>query len=219
MRNSRTINVVAVATTLAAWVGLHAYLHPGPPAMDRKPHEALGEVLAAEALARLKPGARLLVIARDPEPYQVPASAAQLESFESAILRGGGQIAGCHWIKLDPLRLPAVPPGDFFDLIRRGREDDVIVSFIGPPVLEMDQVSMLGTRRPQVLAVCTGEMPAQVDLVRIFDQHLLAVAVIDRTPPSGPAASGGTRAEFDRRFRLVTGSDLAEPARQVSARD
>lgn len=81
MKNRKTINIVAAATTMAAWYGLFLFFHPCPPPMDCRPHEATGEVLAGEAVKLLEPGARLIVIARDPGPFQVPASIAQLNAF------------------------------------------------------------------------------------------------------------------------------------------
>ena len=121
MTNSKAINVLAAVTIVAAWYGLYLFLHPHPPKIDLLPHKALGEVLAAEALKLLDPGARLIVIARDPAPFQVPAGAAQLDSCLRTIKKSGKSVTAIRRIKLDPLRLAGVPPGDFYDLIRQGR--------------------------------------------------------------------------------------------------
>lgn len=208
MTNRKAINAIALATTVVAWSSFSVFLHPHPPKIDRRPHEELGEVLAAEALKRLEPGARILVIARESEPFRVPASAAQLDGFLRALEKAGAHVAALHTIVRDPLRVTAVPPGDFFDLIRFGRDNDVIVSFLGPPVLDSEQLAMLGKRRPCVLAVCSGEMPAQVDLKKIFDQRLLAAAVLSRSPGTSSSSAGGKRSTFDQLFLLVTSADF-----------
>lgn len=189
---------------VVAWAGLYLLRHPGTPRIDRRPHEALGETLAGEAVKLLAPGARLIVIARDSTPYRVPACEAQLDGLLRAVRKAGKSVTELRKIRLDPLRLVAVPPGDFFDLLRLGRPDDVIVSLLGPPVLAPDQVAALGGRRPVVLAVCSGAAPAQIDLPGLFEQGLLTAAVISRpeAPARAQAASG--RARFEQMFRWVT---------------
>jgi hypothetical protein len=210
MTDSRAINAIAAVITVAAWAGLYLVLHPRPPGVDYRPHAAVGEVLAAEAVELAEPGARLIVIARDPTPYRVPASDAQLNGFLNALKKSGRSVDGIRKVKLDPLRLVAVPPGDFFDQIRLGRNNDVIVSFLGPPVLDNQQLAKLATKRPKILAVCSGAMPGQVDLRRLFHQQLLTAAVISRADAPTQAASGGRRSVFDRMFRLVTATNLNE---------
>jgi hypothetical protein len=210
MKNRKSINAVAAVLIAAAWSGLYLFLHPQPPATDEQPHEAVGAMLAEQALSRLEPGARILVFARDPKPYAVPASAAQLNGFLHALKKSGRTVAGTRWFKLDPLRLVAVPPEDFFDQLRHGKDNDVIVSFLGPPRLDERQLAQLGNKRPPVLAVCPGARSAQAELRRLFDQKLLAAAVIDRLEAPAPGPAGSLRDGFERHFRLITAANLAE---------
>lgn len=206
-----------MTTIVVAWAVMYLWHHPRPPRIDRGPHEALGEVLAVEAARLLTPGARLIVIARDPVPFEVPACAAQLEGFVRATRKAGRGVDELRKIRLDPLRLTAVPPGDFFDLLRFGRDQDVIVSFLGPPVLDSEQLALLDGRCPQVLAVCSGGAPGQVDLRRLFAQGLIRAAVVSR--PDAPArGSAGSRLNaFARAFALITPANLHDlPAASVS---
>jgi len=212
MTNSRIINALAVATLVAAGWWLCDSLQPQPPAVDRRPHLAAGEALAAEAVRLLTPGAKLTVIARAATPFQVPASAAQLEGFQRALKKNGTPIAALREYQLDPLRPVSVPPGDFFELMRRGQDNDVIVSFLGPPVLDGGQLAKLGAKRPRVLAMCSGAMPQQVDLQRLFDQQLLWAAVVSRNDaPVRKTARSGQQA-FDQMFRWITRDNLRELA-------
>jgi hypothetical protein len=216
MNNSKALSTAAAVTTAAAWVGLYCWLNPGPPAPDLRPQQGVGEVLAAEALRSLEPGARLVVIARDPSPFEVPASAAQLEGFFNALNHAGKRVAFTNLIKLDPLRRMAVPPGDFFDLMRRGGENDVIVSLLGPPLLEPQQLAKLGAKRPRVLALCASPAPAQANLAHLFEQRLLTAAVINRSDAPARSTASGARSAFDQMFKLVTSANLSElpaPAR------
>ena len=208
MKNRNSISAVAAAITVAAWYGLYLFLHPHLPALDRRPHEAAGEVLAAEAVRFLGPGARLIVFARDPAPFPVPACAAQLDGFLRALKKSGKSVAATRRFKLDPLRVAAVPPGEFLDQMRFGKDDDVIVSFLGPPALDGPQLAKLGNKRSPVLAVCSGALPTHVDLKRLFDQKLLVAAIISRSDM--PAAAGGPRSAFDRMFQLITPANLQD---------
>jgi hypothetical protein len=219
MKNRKTINIVAAATTMAAWYGLFLFFHPCPPPMDCRPHEATGEVLAGEAVKLLEPGARLIVIARDPGPFQVPASIAQLNAFLHALKRSGTQVAASRTFQVDPLRPVGVPAGEFFDLIRNGRDNDVIVSFLGPPVFSRDQLKKLGNKRPRILAVCSGGMQAQVDLRSIFEQKLLVVAIVSREDAPARARPGSKRSAFEQMFRLITPDNLFDLQETVVVRN
>lgn len=210
MTNRPGLNVAAAFAVLAVWAGVYWFLHPHPPTGDAAPHQALGAVLAREALQRCKPEARLVVIARDAQPFAVPACEAQLDGFLAELKKSGRTVGLFLRIKLDPLRPPAVPPGDFFDLIRRGKDDDVIVSFLGPPTLDETQIAKLGARRPTILAVCPGTLPQRLDLRQLFSRKLLTAAVISRLEANPrPGASRG-QAAFDQCFKLITAENVAE---------
>jgi hypothetical protein len=208
MANRTATTVTAGMTIAAAW--LYLSFHPRPPGIDCRPHEALGEVLAGEAMGLMEPGARLIVIARATEPFHVPAAAAQLEGFLKAVRKSGQNVSAIRSLNQDPLRVAGVPPGEFFDLLRQARDNDVIVSFLGPPVLGDDQLAKLGGKRPRILAVCSGAMPAQVDLRRTFQQRLLLVAVVSRPDAPAQAAAGSAQSAFDRMFKVITAANASE---------
>lgn len=212
MANRKTLNLAAGAATLGAWVWLGLYFQPRPPVVDVRPHVGVGEVLAAQAVKLLEPGARIIVIARDTAPFQVPASTAQLEGFQAALKRSGHTAAVLKTYKMDPLRVVRVPSEDFCDLLRKGRDNDVIVSFLGPPILSAEQLAKIGDKRPRVLAVCAGTLPAQVSLKSLFNQKLLSAAIVSRNDAPARAVSVGSRSAFDQLFVLVTPENVSEIA-------
>jgi hypothetical protein len=212
MANHKTVNVLAATTVAAAWLWLFFFFHPRLPALDLRAHQAAGEALGAEALKLLEPGARLVVLARAPEPFLVPAGAAQLDGFLRTIKKSGQKVAVTREFRVDPLRPAAVPAEDFFDLMRQGRDNDVLISFLGPPVLSQDQLGKLGGKRPRVLAVCAGALPAQLNLKKVFDQKLLCAAVISRNALLANAPAASKQAAFAQQFKLVTAADVAEPS-------
>jgi hypothetical protein len=196
---------------------LYLFFHPFPPKIDRRLHEAVGEVLAEEAANLLEPGARLIVLARDPHPFKVPAAQAQVDGFMRALKKSGRSILSLRSFKVDPLRVVSVPRGDFFDLLRQGRENDVLVSFLGPPLLSPDQLAKLGQKRARVLAVCSGAMPMQVDLKKLFHEKLLAVAIVHRQEAPAKAPPGPSRVAFEQMFMVITASNLSELPAVASA--
>src|SRR5687767_2231842 len=100
MANKRVINWVAVAVITAAVVWLYVFFNPRPPPINRSLHKRVGEVLAAEAIKVLEPGARLIVIARAKEPFRVPAEAAQVEAFLRTIKKAGKDVTKTHLLKV-----------------------------------------------------------------------------------------------------------------------
>ena len=219
MANKRVINWSAGAVIMAAVVWLYLFFNPRPPAIDRPLHQRVGEVLAAEAIKLMEPGARLTVIARAKEPFQVPAAAAQLDAFLRTIEKAGKNVTTTRLLKVDPLRVTSVPPGDFFDLMRQAGSNDVIVSFLGPPLLGDEQLNKLAGKRPRILALCSGAMPLQVDLRKMFERQLLLTAIISRTNAPAQSTASSAEAAFDQMFQVVTPANVAElPALTVASR-
>ena len=218
MANKRVINWLAGAVIVTAMAWLYWFFNPRPPGIDGLLHKTVGDVLAAEAIKLLEPGARLIVIARAKEPFEVPAAAAQVDAFTRAIEKSGKSISTTRLLTVDPLRVTGVRPGDFFDLIRQARSNDVIVSFLGPPLLNDDDLNRLAGKRPRILALCSGAMPLQVDLRKIFEQQLLHTAVVSRTNAPAQSTASDAEAAFGQMFQVVTPANVAELPALADAR-
>jgi len=204
---NRVKNVVATAVTLTSILVLYGSLHGFGPAAHTGAHAAMGQVLGQEALKLRGSGGRILVLARDTAVDRNVCSDAQWKSFKRTIKHSGASISSATFVRLNPIRLIAAPTGDFFTLIKKSSENDVIVSFIGPPVLSDEQVAQLGEQRPRIVAVCSGWTPRQVNLRRIFEQHLLSSAIISRQDSTRSTAASS---EFKDSFGLVTTANLSE---------
>ncbi|HUS35574.1 MAG TPA: hypothetical protein VM680_09510 [Verrucomicrobiae bacterium] len=149
-----------------------------PAPVDRKLHSEIGKALATEASALLRPGAKVTLITRDTATFPQPALDVLIKSFERNINRNT-QVAKLT-VAVDPLRPASVPPGDFFELLRKSKPDDVVVSLLGPPVLSDQQRFMLGGVQAKVIALCNGGMSANLNLRSLFDAGLLHAAVVSR---------------------------------------
>ena len=211
MRDSKVIGTGATIATLAA--GLVTYLSVaggfGPP-IDPAPHRATGRVMAEEALKVLKPGGEILVIGRDTTAFKNPGSDIQMASFQKTVSEAHAKISAVHSLQVDPLRPVEVPSGDFFDLLRKTPPQNVIVSFMGPPVLSEAQRVQLGEVKPAVVAFCSGAIPERIDLHLLFEQGLLRTAVVSkRNAPLSTSKSSHYRECFERSFTVITAENLS----------
>jgi hypothetical protein len=210
VRNRKSVNWAAGIVITMATLWLYLFLYPSPPPLDARPHQGLGAALAEEAMKLGDASTRLIVIVRDQVSFQLPATKAQLDSFHRTLKTAGRSAATVRTIKEDPLRVVGVQPGEFFELLRQAKENDVFVSFLGPPVLAEDQLRKLGPKRPRVAALCAGAMPARVDLKKAFEQQLLHTAIVSRAEAPANVASGNAQAAFEQRFKVITSANLAE---------
>lgn len=211
MGKKKLIAISAGFVTLCAWISIYLSVWGLPPRLDARPHEALGRIVAEEALKLRGPEGKLRLICRDTVRFKSPATAAQLRGFHSVCQANGAVVAATNSLKIDPLRLMNVPGLDYLQILKASSEADVVVSFLGPPVLNSDQLVRLPEKRPKVVAVCSGAMPSQVNLKRIFDDKLLHLAVISRPDitTNGPA-SDTPRSWFDHLYTLITPASLSE---------
>lgn len=174
------------------------------------PHEAIGQVAAEEALKLVGSGGRITLILRDTQTAKSPATDTQLRALSDTLAKQHLRINITNSMKVDPLRVPSVPPGDFLQILKRGAEGDVIISLLGPPVLTDQQSAKLDAKGPKVIAMCSGAAARQVDVRALFQRNLLSVAIVNRAAPSVPAPGDSPRAVFDRQYQVVTSANVAE---------
>lgn len=211
MRNNHIVNGIAGLVSVGALAIIYlspfnGFLH----SVDRDRYAMVGSVLARQALHLVKPGGQIAVISRDTEAFKNPAIDCQFDRFAKEVGKAKVPITAVRRLQVDPLRVVEVPDGDFVDLIKSTPEGDVIVSFMGPPLLSDAQVRQLPESRAAIVALCSGSLPAAVDLRSLFEQKLLAAAVVSR-PVNNQSASPqkDPRTWFDQSFVEVTTDNLA----------
>jgi len=204
MHNRNSTDIVAIVATGAAVAAIFLSSWEFGPRVDTKLHSELGRVLAKEALSLLRPGGQITVITRDTEAFPQPALDIMLESFQQEVRRARDINVGTQTIQLDPLRPVEVPPGDFYELIRRSTAERIIVSFLGPPVLTKEQRNTLGRVKPKIIAFCSGNLAETLDLSELFNAGFLHVALINRPvlPSTVDKAPNGSSA-FERLYTVV----------------
>lgn len=211
MQTEKIKTVAATMTIAGASLLLYFSTRLAPPKVDARLQEALGQVMAEEGAKLLGSGGHLTLICLDTSTIKNPNADYQVKAFHRALRKAKLPLAGTNSIKLDPLRLVRVPAGDFVEIMRKQSDNDVIVSFLGPPVLNAEQRAKLGETKPRILALCSGWMPRQVDLRELFAQNLLHVAVISRSAPTPTAPSSNDAKDwFDQFYQIVMKSNLSE---------
>jgi hypothetical protein len=211
MRDNKAVATLAGLAVAASVAGLLFSVSGGfGPRLEPGPFREAGRVLAQQALSQLKPGGTLTVITRDTAAFQNPASDVLFGSFQRQLKKNGAKVDSIQLIEVDPLRPMSVPAGDFAQWIKKGSKGSVIVSLMGPPLLNETQFSSLGEVKPAIIALCSGAVRTQVDLRALFAQGLLRAAIISRDSASARrAAPANDRDAFDQQFVAVTTDNLA----------
>ncbi len=211
MQSQQIKTLLALLLLLAALAVAGFRILSQRPQVEERPHVAIGEILAEQALNLTKGGGRILLIAPDTTMFRHPGPEVQLEAFHQALKKGGASVSATNLIKLDPLRLIRVPSGDFAEIIRKSGENDVIVSLLGPPVLTAEHRARLTAKHGRVVAVCSGDTPRQLNLKSLFEDGFLHVAVISRThPPTGLPQSKDPRDWFNHYYEVITPANAGE---------
>ncbi len=226
MRNSPVINAAAGLAIAGAAVMVFLAANDLPPSTDRAFHAAIGQAIARETLTQIKPGAGVIAIVRDTSAFRHPESDFQFDAFAEALRIAGSPLVATQSLQVDPLRNIEVPPGDFYELIRKAPPGTAIVSFMGPPMLSDEQRSRLAEIHSRIIAFCPGTIPRRVDLRSFFDNGLLHAAVVEQDP-----AATATRAHagkdnptplkpadwFAAHYRILHSTDDAFPTPGTSA--
>lgn len=223
MRDRRSTQLIACVAALGTAVLSFVAVTDFPPTIDRTFHQSVGQAIALETLSRWKPGGTITAILRDTAEFKHPEADAQFAGFRSAIQKAGGTVDTVLTLQVDPLRPIAVPPGDFFELIRKGSSGSVLVSFMGPPELTSEQRAQLTDIKPTIVAFCPGRVADRARLRDLFDNGLLHLAIVDRTPAPTPTAAHAGKSPknsrpltFEETYRILRPADaasLADPER------
>jgi hypothetical protein len=202
---------VSLAIIIAS-LGFLAFHFFGPlPKIDPRPHIGIGNALAEQAAKALGGGGRIILIAPDTSVFRWPGAEVQLKTLHNAFRKAKLEVAATNTIKLDPGRLMRVNGEDFLNVLRKQSEADVIVSLLGPPVLTTEQKAKVPAKHARVVAVCTGEIPRQVNLSALMEENLVFAAIVSRlTPGLSPPQTDDPQAWFDHFYETVMAKNLAE---------
>jgi hypothetical protein len=207
----RQIKIAAslLLMTVAAALLIFRYYHPVPK-IEARPHLGIGEELAARVV-KLNGSGRIILIVPDTSLGKFPGAKVQLKAFHAALQRANLAVTTTNIVKLDPNRVLRTPPGDFADILRKLTDADVVVSLLGPPILSVEQKARVGDRHPRVIAVCSGDLPRQVNLRSIFADQFLHAAIVSRPNPALTLPGSDKPIDwFNHFFYWITPQNLAD---------
>jgi hypothetical protein len=212
MRTNSLTRVISAGVALLSLVWITTNPAGGcGPGFDPHPHEAVGMVMAHQALKMHKTGGLITVIKRDTAAFNNPAADAQFESFSKVLKKANVPIDSVRLIQVDSLSPLAVPPGDFTEIIRKSGDNDVVVSFMGPPILDAAQRATLPEKGgAQVIAFCPGNIPERSDLAGLIRDGMVQAAVISKPNVAiGANHPDSLQAWFDLLYQEVTPANAA----------
>ncbi len=203
------LSIAVIIGSLAVLIFRFAGFAGLPPRIDGRVHVGLGEALAEEAAKAVESGGNVVLIAPHPGAFRHPGFEVQMKSFFKAARRANLPLSATNFIKLDPLRLLRVPAGDFTDLLCKQHKGDVIVSLLGPPLPTPEQRARIPATHARVVALCSGDMPKQINLKALFEEDLLHAAVVARHPPGLIAPqTDDPKVWFDHFYQVTTAANL-----------
>ena len=206
MRNRKSTDAFCILVLCVAAAIVVLTVWTFPPAFDKTLYSEIGRTLAHEAFANGATPAGILVLARETSTDAQPAMDYALREIEREAARARVAVRFKR-IHLDPLRPVEVPPGDFYEAIRRTKKDTAIISLLGPPVLESEQRAKLGGARPKIVAFCAGTFSEQSNLKDLLQDGFLQSAIVSRRGAAG--AAGGS--SFERLYEVRrSGADGAK---------
>lgn len=181
-----------------------------------EPSQALGAVLADEAIRVLGPRKQVALITHDTSWGQ-PSTAEQ--AFRAAMKK--------HGVTIEPVR--AVNPGnpmlsgevglksaDFLDALDKAGKAGAIVSLVGAPSLTEADIAQASQGHPPVFVVATASLGDKmgvhtdpVQLARLLDAKVIQLAIIDGAEPAASNAgkSDPKREMFAQHYRILRRPD------------
>ncbi|HEU0009033.1 MAG TPA: hypothetical protein VFT34_04370 [Verrucomicrobiae bacterium] len=200
-------NVLLLAGSLAVIVASSLWIyfaHFAAPKINVPLHQAVGRVMAEETAKLLGNSGKIVVIAIDTP--KTPELKVQLEEFEKALKSFSG-ISVAKSYMLETEDKPKYGAGSgisarrYVRIVNKNTTADAIVSFVGAPELKEDEIRELQARPKLIVEARSADK-----LKRLFDQHLLHVAIVSRFQFPAPVEGnpGTLRQWFDKRFQIVT---------------
>ena len=95
-------------------------------------------------------------------------------------------------------------------MLRKLNDNDIIISLLGPPDFNDAQLLRIGEKRPKIVALCTGTMPEQLSLKKLFDDQLLHAAIVSRSElTNGYPVAAAADNSFDALYAVIGTNNLS----------
>lgn len=176
--------------------------------INMSPYQSLGGVAGGEVSQLLGGQGKLVLVLADPGPDPDPVMDAQVAAFRGGLGSAGKVvIQATELIPMDGfVRMRtggAMPPEMFPKLRQKYAEADAFVLFLGFPVLAADEVEQVKQGKAKYVVV-SAALPWYEAMV---NQGVIRLAIVPRSEAgdsaASPASDSGSRAAFDREYRIL----------------
>jgi len=180
------------------------------PAIRETLHLGVGQMMATETARVL--GGKGTVHAIIMEFKKAPEMKIQVEEFERALQRIGGFKLNMKELETEGKAKYTTGAGlsgrRFLRVVKNHPEADAIVSFVGAPNLNDEEIAQLTSSKfPKLIA----EVRDPEKLKKLFDKKVIQVAIVSRFqfPAPGPTKPRTPEDWFQNRFQIVTAENAA----------
>ncbi len=199
------------ASALAAGLALFVACKRNETKILLEPIQALGTVLAEEAIHAAGPNKKIAVISHD-ESWGPPSAAEQ--AFKAAVEKQGFSAFTAKAAYLgNPMGRGGVglQADDFFEAVQKAADAGAIVSFAGAPLLGPDDAARLPASHPPILIVATKSLgdqfgvPAKPErLAGLLEAKIIQAAIVNggSDVPSSSQADA-THELFARNYAIL----------------
>ncbi|HEX4121560.1 MAG TPA: hypothetical protein VH619_13145 [Verrucomicrobiae bacterium] len=182
----------------AAWVAIGAAAlmflvgcRPNETKTLLEPSQALGPVIAEEAIRAADANKKIAVITHD-DSWGPPSTVEQ--AFTAAVEKQGFTVFTAKAAFLgDPMHMKGLglQANDFFEAVQNAAGAGAIVSFAGAPLVTPDDAGQLPTNHPPILVVATRNLGAELGVPAPPDrlESLLQAGIIQLAIINGPSDS------------------------------
>jgi hypothetical protein len=199
-----TLSVLAIASS-ATWIYYRQFKAPGH---NVSLHQRVGEVMA-EQTAKIVGRKGKVVLLTIPTATE-PELQTQLDAFRRTLKK-----LGSYELKERELNTKDQPKYGvgaglsgrrYVRTAKKEEKADALVSFVGAPQLSDDEVAELA-KAPKFIA----ESRSPDHLPRLFEKHLIEVAVVSRFvfPAPGPRKAKTPQQMFDKRYQIIAADAVA----------
>jgi hypothetical protein len=208
-------NLVAVACIVVIVVSIGRLLMTlvgSSQKVDLDPYELLGKVCAEELTKLLGGRGQVVVIAWDTSRHKLPAVEAEVGSFRKTLgkaglvsIRATESLGGSS-----PMMMEGLTPAKLKAIIERYPGVEAIVSFVGVPALNSEEIEQWPPKAPKLVLV--GPSDPAGKLKTLLDAKVVELAILPRLEPvTAPAKKPETERErFDQNYQILTSAPTAK---------
>jgi len=210
--------VVTVFSILAICISFiiifRTYYEPTPK-VPLEPFMAIGQVIAEETAKLLGNKGKVVLIVMEIGNYPMPTAKAQLKSFTETLKKQGGiTVAATESVPMNQMIMGGpemgLPADVFLKVLQQHTDADAIVSFVGAPHLNDDQIGGLGDKIPKFVAVTNLGMMGP-GLKKLFEEQVIQLAIVPRFDPAPPNTKKPVtlREFFDQSYKVITAENAS----------